>query len=137
MDNYKQKIANINYFDSTVNISLTREEWNSSNTWVQSMERNGCEKLSKEWFEDLHWLVMYPISNDINFSGNNYAYDLDIPFRIPRELLRMFVYSIGRIAYSFDVRGITSIIAQKMIEKINKQLKEQLPSDDKWFQHGF
>jgi len=34
---YKQKIANINYFEKVVKISLTREEWNSSGTWVESM----------------------------------------------------------------------------------------------------
>jgi hypothetical protein len=134
---YKQKISNINYFDNVVKLSLTREEWNSSETWIQSMGMKGCERLSKEWFEDLHWLVMFPISNEVNFSGRDYNYDIDITFDIPRELLRMFVYSIGRIAYDFDVKGITSVIAQNILEKINKQIREQLPSDDKWFKYGF
>lgn len=137
MEEYKQKITTINYFDKVVNLSLTREEWNSASAWVESMERKGCERLSKEWFENLHWLIMYPISNDINFSGKNYKYDDNIVFRIPRELLRMFVYSIGMVAYDFDVKSLTSIGAQKIIEKINKQLKEQLSTDDKWFQFGF
>ena len=60
----------------------------------------------------------------INFSGKDYKYDVDITFDIPRELLRMFVYSIGRIAYNFDVKGITNVIAQNILEKINKQLKK-------------
>jgi len=134
---YKQKISNINYFDKVVKISLTREEWNWSGTWVESMENKGCERLSKEWFEDLHWMVMFPISKEVNFSGKDYQYDIDITFDIPRELLRMFVYSIGQIAYNFDVKGITSVIAQNILEKINKQIKEQLPNDDKWFKYGF
>ncbi len=49
----------------------------------------------------------------------------------------MFVYSIGRIAYDFDVKGITNVIAQNILKKINKQLKEQLSTDDIWFEHGF
>jgi hypothetical protein len=134
---YIQKITTINYFEKIVKISLTREEWNSSGTWVESMMRKGCERLSKDWFEDLHHLVMRPISNEINFSGKNYTYDVDITFDIPRELLRMFVYSIGQIAYDFDVKGITSVTAQNIVGKINKQLKEQLPNDDKWFHYGF
>lgn len=134
---YKQKITNINYFENVVKISLTRKEWNSSGIWVESMMRTGCERLSKDWFEDLHYLVMRQISNEINFSGKNYTYDVDITFNIPRELLRIFVYSIGQIAYSFDVKGITSVIAQNILGKINKQLKEQLPSDDIWFHYGF
>jgi len=134
---YKQKISNINYFDKVVKISLTREEWNWSGTWVESMENKGCERLSKEWFEDLHWMVMFPISKELNFSRKDYQYDIDITFDIPRELLRMFVYSIGQIAYNFDVKGVTSVIAQNILEKINKQIKEQLPNDDKWFKYGF
>jgi len=51
--------------------------------------------------------------------------------------LRMFVYSIGQIAYDFDVKGITSVNAQNILGKINKQLKEQLLNDDKWFRYGF
>jgi hypothetical protein len=134
---YKQKITTINYFEKVVKISLKREEWNSSETWVESMERKGCEGLSKEWFEDLHWLVMYPISKEINFSGKDYKNDIDITFDIPRELLRVFVYSIGQIAYNFDVKGITSVNAQNILGKINKQLKVQLSTDDVWFKYGF
>ncbi len=59
---YKQKISNINYLDKVIKISLTREEWNSSGIWVESMLRKGCERLSNDWFEDLHRLVMLPIS---------------------------------------------------------------------------
>lgn len=134
---YTQKITAINYFEKVVKISLTRGEWNSTGTWIESMMRKGCERLSLDWFEDLHHLVMRPISNDVNFSGKNYDPDQDITFDIPRELLRMFVYSIGQIAYDFDAKGITSVTAQNILEKINKQLKEQLPIGDKWFVYGF
>ena len=137
MMNYKQKIGNIKYFDNVVKISLTRSEWNSSMTWIEYMEMIGCERLGKEWFEDLHWLVMFPISKDINFSNKNYTYNVDITFDIPRKLLKMFVYSIGRIAYDFDVKPITCIIAQHILEKINNQLKEELSIDDDWFIKGF
>lgn len=134
---YKQKISNINYFDDVVTISLKRDEWNWCETWVQSMMYKGTDRVGKEWFEDLNGLVMFNISREINFSNKNYEHNIDIPFHIPRELLRMFVGSIGKIAYCFDVKPITSIIAQNILEKINKQLKEQLPSDDRWFKFGY
>jgi len=35
MENYSQKI-DVNYFENVVKISLTREEWNSAATWVES-----------------------------------------------------------------------------------------------------
>lgn len=137
MEEYKQQITTINYFDNVVKITLTREEWNSSYIWVEAMENKGCERLNKNWFEDLHWLIMYPIHREINFTNKNYTYDDEITFDIPRELLKMFVYSIGRIAYDFDVKGITNTIAQKILKKINTQLDEQLPTNDKWFIYGF
>lgn len=136
-EKYEQKITTINYFEKVVKISLSREEWNSSTTWVDSMKMKGCERLSESWFEDLYNLVMLPIHHEINFSGKNYKYDFDIEFDIPRELLRMFVYSIGQIAYNFDIKTLTSIDAQNILEKINKQLKEQLTIDDIWFKYRF
>jgi len=135
MIEYKQKITTINYFENVVKFSLTRDDWNSIGTWVESMENSRRE--NKEWFEDLHWLVMFPISKEINFSSKNYNHDVDISFDIPRELLRMFVYSIGRIAYDIDVKSLTSIYAQHILKNINNQLKEQLSDNDKWFKYGF
>jgi hypothetical protein len=133
-EEYKQKVGNINYIDKVVNISLTREEWSWSETWTQC---KNSERVGRDWFDDLHWMFMMPISHDINFSGKNYSYQEDITFQIPRELLRIFVYSIGSIAYDLDVKPIVSIIAQEIIGKINKQIKEQLPVDDSWFKYGF
>lgn len=137
MEEYKQQIKGIDYFEKVVKISLTKKEWMSSITWCELMEIRGCERLSKEWFEDLNWLVMYPISKEIHLPNKVYQPDINIAFDIPRELLRMFVYSIGKIAYDLDAKGITSVIAQNILEKINKQLKEQLSSEDKWFKDGF
>lgn len=137
MEEYKQKISNINYNDNTINISLNRSEWNSTDTWIQSMEMKGCERLGKEWFEDLHYKIMRPITNEINFSNKNYSYNENITFKIPRQLLKMFVFSIGQIAYNFDVKGITAITAKNILNKIEKQLIEQLPSDSTWFTYGY
>lgn len=134
---YKQKITTINYFDNVVKISLKRREWNSCETWVQSMMFKGCEKVSTGWFEDLYCLVMREISMEINFSGKNYKDDLDLPFDIPRKLLRMFVFSVGKIAYDLDVKGLTSLNAQNILNKINTQIKKQLSPDDEWFKYGF
>jgi len=134
---YKQKIANVNYFDNVVTILLERDKWNSVGTWVESMIHRETERVSKEWFEDLYWLVMIEISKEINFSNKNYEYNINIPFDIPRELLRMFVYSIGRIAYSFDVKPLTAIRAQNILQSVNRQLIEQLPVEDKWFKYNY
>ena len=80
---------------------------------------------------------MVPIKNDIYFSGKDYGGDEDIEFGIPRQLLRMFVYSIGRIAYDIDMKGQLCVIAQDMLSKIDEQLKGQLSDNDRWFQYNF
>lgn len=134
---YTQKITTINYFDNVVKISLKRDEWNSVGTWVESMIHRETERVGKEWFEDLYWLVMIEISKEVNFSNKDYTYDVDISFDIPRELLRMFVYSIGRIAYNFDVKPLTAVRAQNILESVNRQLIEQLPVEDKWFNYNY
>ena len=134
---YTQKIYNIDYSKNPIDISLTRNEWNAVGTWVNSVMSAGTERLSKEWFEDLYWLVMQPISNEINFSGKTFPWDEDIKFQIPRQLLRMFVFSVGGIAYNFDVKTPTSMGAQMILSKINEQLKQVLPADDKWWNSNF
>jgi len=134
---YTQKIYNIDYSKNPIDISLTRNEWNAVGTWVNSVMSAGTERLSKEWFEDLYWLVMQPISNEINFSGKTFPWDEDIKFQIPRQLLRMFVFSVGGIAYNFDVKTPTSMGAQIILNKINEQLKQVLPADDKWWNSNF
>lgn len=122
---YKQQLVQYNYFEKVVEISLTRAEWNSTDTWIQT---NDSTRLGRAWFEDLQWLVMFPIIKQVS----RYDDGTDYSFGIPRELLRMFVYSIGRIAYSLDVKPQTSIFAQGILEKINKQIEEQLVDDEKW-----
>ena len=131
----RQKITTIDYFDNIVNISLTRDEWNSSITWVSSLSR-GTERAGENWFKDLLG-VLYPISDQINSHNKNYSFDEAISCRIPRALLRYFVYSIGRISYDLDCKYQTSMKAQVIIIKINHQLKEQLSEDDEWFKCNF
>jgi len=134
---YEQKIYNIDYSKNPIDISLTRDEWNSTNTWINSIMSAGTERLSKEWFEDLYWFIMHPIHNEVNFSGKSFEWDENIKFQIPRQLLRMFVFSIGRIAYDFDVKTPTSMGAQNILAKVNEQLKQILPADDKWWESNF
>jgi len=134
---YTQKIYNIDYSKNPIDISLTRNEWNAVGTWINSVMSAGTERLSKEWFEDLYWLVMQPISNEVNFSDKTFPWDEDIKFQIPRQLLRMFVFSVGGIAYNFDVKTPTSMGAQMILNKINEQLKQVLPADDKWWNSNF
>lgn len=134
---YKQQIHNIDYSKNPIDISLTRGEWNSVKAWINFKMSDGTERLSKEWFQDLYWLVMNPISNEINFSDKTFQWDEDIKFQIPRQLLRMFVFSVGGIAYNFDVKTPTSMNAQKILNKINEQLKQVLPADDKWWDSNF
>lgn len=52
---YKQKITTINYFEKVVKISLTREEWNSSGTWVESMMGKINKQLEKQLTNDDKW----------------------------------------------------------------------------------
>jgi hypothetical protein len=49
----------------------------------------------------------------------------------------MFVFSVGGIAYNFDVKTPTSMGAQMILNKINEQLKQVLPADDKWWNSNF
>ena len=133
---YKQQIHNIDYEKELLNFTLTKDEWSWANCWVSGMH-NGCERLGKEWFQDLNQLYIAPIQDELFFSGKDYKYDFEYTGKIPRQLLRMFVFSIGRIAYSFDVKIPTSVVALKIVTKIQKQIEEQLPADDKWFQQHF
>lgn len=136
---YKQQITTINYLDIIVKVSLTTSEWNIVDTCCCSFTRKGYERVGKAWIEDLYHLFLIPITKEINFSGKYYDFnnDIDITFDIPRELLRIFVFSIGVIAYNLDIKPITNKIAQRILEKINNQIKEQLLEDDNWFKYGF
>lgn len=134
---YKQQITTINYLDNIVKISLTPDEWNIVETYCCPLVQKEYVRVSKLWFEDLYNLFLIPITKEINFSGKNYDYDIDIAFDIPREMLRIFVFSVGVMAYNLDIKPITNKIAQRILEKINKQIKEQLLDDDNWFKYGF
>lgn len=133
---YKQKIFNVDYNEDLIGISLGRGEWNSVSTWIESSTNTEYERVGKEWFEDLHELYMKPISNELNFSGKEFG-NHNIPFEIPRKLLRYFVFSVGRIAYDLDAKSTSNIYAQGILVKINKQISDQLNNTDDWYKYGY
>lgn len=129
--NYKQKITNINYFANTVQISLTYRDWFMVGTWIELSQMTKFSGVSVEWFDDLLGLVIWPIRSVHREKTEIIVVD------VPRELLRMLIFSIGRIAYQIDAKFQTSMNAQSILESISNQLKEQLNPEDNWFKCQF
>jgi len=118
--------------EKTILVKLTKSEWSWCNTWVSGIQTSSIERLSEDWFVE----TKYWFKDNISLK---YLYDLKInhddliEVLIPRNILRIFVFSVGRIAYDFDVKSGTSISAYKIITKIEEQIK----FDDSWNQLRF
>ena len=137
MKQYEQKVYNVDYTKDLINIALTKEEWRWVECWTYTNTKKEYERIGVDWFLDLYWIIIYPIRTELMFSGKDFSENKNIEFGIPRPLLRAFVFSVGRFCYDVDMRGVLNMVAQEIIEKINKQLKEQLLKGDKWFQDNF
>jgi len=116
--------------EKTIKISLNKSEWSWCNTWIQGIKTSSIERLGEDWFiETNKWFkenVSLKYCCDININ-----YDDVIDVLIPRNILRIFVFSVGRIAYDFDVKSGTSQVAYEIITKIEEQIKD----DEYWKQN--
>ena len=116
--------------EKTIKISLNKDEWSWCNTWLQGIKTSSIERLGEDWFiETNKWFkenVSLKYCYDININ-----HDDVIDVLIPRNILRIFVFSVGRIAYDFDVKSGTSQVAYEIITKIEEQIKD----DEYWKQN--
>lgn len=115
-----------------ISITLTKEEWSSVNTWVTSASWITFERAPKEWFTELLDVVK-PFYMSLYFSDDYSAmkipYDSEHTLELERKYLKYLVYSVGRIAYDFDVKTPTSQEALTIVNKLESQ------GDDKWKQN--
>lgn len=116
--------------EKTIKISLNKSEWSWCNAWIQGIKTSSIERLGEDWFiETNKWFkenVSLKYCYDININ-----HDDVIDVLIPRNILRIFVFSVGRIAYDFDVKSGTSQAAYEIITKIEEQIKD----DEYWKQN--
>ena len=113
----------------TIDITLTKEEWSDVEMWVNSATRETFERASKIWFEELHAIVKsfyMPLYFSDDRSSMKIPYDSEHTLTMERKYFRYLVLSVGRIAYDFDVKTITSGIAYDLVTKLEKQ------GDDEW-----
>lgn len=101
-------------------------------TWISDIKTSSIERMSEDWFiETKLWFkdnVSLKYLYDLNIDNND-----SIEVLIPRNILRIFVFSVGKIAYDFDVKSGTSTSAYEIITKIEEQLK----IDEYWNQNRF
>jgi hypothetical protein len=114
----------------SIKITLTKEEWSSVQTWVESMSRREFERVSKERFIELEGIIkpfyFGLFYTDYNPDAQNIARDSPQTLEIPREYFRLLVVSIGMIAYNFDVKIPTTKWAYEIVTKLESQ------ADDEW-----
>ena len=112
-----------------ITITLTKEEWSSVNTWIQSCSRQTFERVGNQWFTELLDIVK-PFYMSLYFSDDysdwNIPHDSEHTLVMKGVYFRYLVFSVGRIAYDFDVKTITSQMAYDIVTKLEKQ------GDDKW-----
>jgi len=113
-----------------IKVTLTKEEWASVHTWVDSASRKEFERVSKERFIELANIIkpfffgLYFTSN--NPEAQNIPYDSPQTLEIPRRLFRLLLVSIGIIAYNVDVKIPTAKMAYEIVTKLENQ------ADDEW-----
>lgn len=107
--------------NKTIKIILEKKDWSWSNTWVESLNPANIERLSEGWFLETKEWFKINISLKFLYDGNVNHND-KVEVEIPRNILRIFVFSVGRVAYNFDVKIPTATIAYEIITKIESQL---------------
>jgi hypothetical protein len=118
--------------EKTISIKLTKSEWSWCNTWISGIKTPSIERMSEDWFIETKSWFKDNVSLKYLYDLNIEHYDL-IEVLIPRNILRIFVFSVGRIAYDFDVKSGTSTSAYEIITKIEEQIKV----DEYWNQNRF
>jgi predicted DNA-binding protein YlxM (UPF0122 family) len=117
-----------------ISITLTKEEWSSVELWVNSASRETFEQVSKDWFTELlgiikpFYMSLY-FSDD--FSAMEIPHDSEHKLEIERKYFKYLVFSVGRIAYDFDVKTQTSHMALEIVKKLEEQ------GDEKWKKDRF
>lgn len=112
-----------------IKITLTKEEWSSVHTWVDSASRKDFERVSKEQFVELANIItpfyfgLYYTSD--NPEAQNIPYDSPQTLEIPRRYFRLLVVSIGMIAYNFDVKIQTTKRAYEIVTKLENQADDE------------
>jgi predicted DNA-binding protein YlxM (UPF0122 family) len=120
--------------NKVISITLTKEEWSSVELWVNSASRETFERVSKDWFTELlgiikpFYMSLY-FSDD--FSAMKIPHDSEHTLEIERKYFKYLVFSIGRIAYDFDVKTQTSQTALEIVKKLEEQ------GDEKWKKDRF
>ena len=116
--------------EKTIKISLNKSEWRWCNTWIQGIKTSSIERLDEDWFIETNKWFKENVSLKYCYD-TNINHDDVIDVLIPRNILRIFVFSVGRIAYDFDVKPETSQAAYEIITKIEEQIKD----DEYWKQN--
>jgi hypothetical protein len=117
---YKSKTK----MSKTIDITLTKEEWSNVETWVNSASRMTFERSSKEWFEELYTIVKdfyMPLYFSDDMSAMNIPIFSNHTLTMERRYFRYLVFSVGRIAYDFDVKTPTAQMAYNIVTKLEKQ----------------
>jgi hypothetical protein len=109
-------------------ITLTKSDWSDVQTWVTSASRESFDRVGKDWFDKLlttikpFYMSLY-FSND--YSAMEIPHDSEHTLEIERNHFKFLVYSVGRIAYDFDVKTQTAQSALEIVKKLESQGDEQ------------
>ena len=120
--------------NKVISITLTKEEWSSVELWVDSASGQTFERVSKDWFTELLGIIE-PFDKSLYLLGDflsmEIPHDSEHTLEIERKYFKFLVFSIGRIAYNFDVKTITSQMAFEIVKKLEEQ------GDEKWKKDRF
>lgn len=130
---YKQKVIGVDY-NNILKFLFTLSEQDDIYNGIIFCINKKFQKLDIKHLEDLANYVIRPKTNKIRFENDNTIYySENFMLEIPREFLRYLVYSIGEMSYDSSQKGETSILFQKILNKLNFKIENQLSNEDKWF----
>lgn len=121
-DSMKPSNRDLHDFVDAFIISLTKEEWRWASLWTESFGTKGTDRLSDTWFiENQKW--MHENVRD-KLYDINMSHDTELEFFIPRMNAKIILFSVGRIAYSHDVKIPTAQIAYEIVTKLESQMDD-------------
>lgn len=106
----------------SVKISLTKIDWYIVKIWVQGTQSEVQDDFQKKCLRELLDETLKPNLIEIRDHSD---YTLEFAFDIPRTLLRSLLSSIGRVAYSLEVKNTTSFCAKQILTHVEDQIKIQ------------
>lgn len=110
-------------------ITLTKSDWSDVERWVTSASLESFYGVDKDWFDKLLTTIK-PFYMSLYFSDDYSAmeipHDSEHTLEIERDYFFILVYSVGRIAYDFDVKTLTAQAALEIVKKLESQ------GDGKW-----